>query len=341
MKKLLTVLILVLTSVFGYSQNNYGDDSCNVYLLHSPFRMFTQMNGRMITTSNCCAAMGPNNLRIMPDSAAGIRVEGSSMEVTDYFWLRFENVCTGEKFRVRSGKENIYLEPSGDQFPYALRQGRAVNVANQTASDWAAWEWDTLVRYGIPDTMLAYAPIMQNTDPYIDSCTGISKGRLDCYHGNPYNLDKVINNAGDTVPLPDGTYWFTNQLYLSNKIVNPGPYPQKATYLATFTGTSFQWENSLPIGNPPSNPTGVQATTTSNKTVNLTWNQTGSVTKWKIQKYASKGPNAGQASGAPIFVTSKPINILPGKGWWKFGITAYDCASPSTEIWSNEVHTTK
>ncbi len=258
MKKFLLTLIVACAAVSVLqAQNNYGDDTCNVYLLHSPFRLFTTMNGRMLTTSNCCVAMGPNNLRIMPDSAHGIRVEGSSMEVTDYFWLRFENVCSGEKFRVRSGKENIYLESNGDQFPYGINGGKIDTVAKYAGPDWAAWEWDTLIRYGIPDTNLAHAPLMQHTDPYVDSCTGIGKGKMDCYHGNPYNLDKVINNAGDTVPLPDGTYWFTNQLYLSPNIVDPGPYPHKVTYIATFTGTSFQWENSLPISTPPSNPTSV------------------------------------------------------------------------------------
>ncbi len=344
MKKLITILILVLASIFGYSQNNYGDDTCNVYLLHSPFRMFTQMNGRMITTSNCCAAMGPNNLRIMHDPAHGISVDNGSMLVTDYFWLRFENVCTGEKFKVKSGKEHIYLESQGDQFPYALQGGKAVNVANTNAGDWAAWEWDTLSHYGIPDTMLAYAPYMQHADPYQDSCTGISKGRLDCYHGNPYNLDKAINSVGDTVPLPDGTYYFTNQLYLNPSIIDPGPYPHKVTYIATFTGTSFQWETSLPLSTPPNNPTGVNAVVQPDrKTVKIDWNQTGPSTAWVIQKYVDKGQSAGSPLGVPIIVQgNSELYLIPGKGKWKFGVSTRNCTAPlSTEIWTNSVNVTK
>ncbi len=334
MKKLITILALSLISAFGnfgYSQVRVSD----VYLQRVPINNYTYITTdgstghRMLTSAFCCGNFGPDDLKIVCDSANGVYVQGSAMHVEDYFELTLiDPWCSDHEYEL-GYKEVIYLESQGNQFPWCNQNGIAVNCADPV-------EWDSLTHYGIPLQSLAFAPYVQHVDPSFDCATGVTKGREDCYS---FNLNFDLDAAG----VPDGTYVLEAAINLPpNNPFDPGVYPNDYKRLCHIQGMNFTWTTVMPPQPvPPSNPTNVQGVVQNSKIVNLNWNQAGAVTGYKIQKYISKGPNSGQASGSPIMTSTKPVSITPGKGFWKFGVTALNCSSPSTEIWSNEVHCTK
>ena len=311
MKKLILSSLMILGSLFCKGQIAPIVNT-DVYLQHMPIYNYTHIstNGTQKTLefTGACAVLGPDNLKLACDSANGIYPVGSDMHIPEYYEVNLINPCTldtiGEGY-----KEEFYLTPDGTQFPYEVRNGSAYNLVQNGTYGYDSAEWDTLIHYGTPDTMIAWNPTSGNTgfDPATDCVTGVLYGHSDAYNGNSFDITNV----------PDGIYIFRVIINLPNYVHDPGKYPNFVQHLCSIQGNSFTWVDSYPscCSGPLVAPTNCVATGTS-----LSWNAVPNACGYVIQRWLVKGNNQIQASG-PIKRTTGTTfvdtdNIPKGQYAW-------------------------
>lgn len=269
---------------------------------------------KILSMSYCCVQLGDD--LIIDTTMTGVHPDYCTdppyqMYMHDYIEFALFN-CKGEEV-ADNYKESFALQDRF-HFPYRLENGVVVNVAGD--------EWQYVTQYGIPDTILAYAPYHSFDFPF---STGVSSGKGDCYSGGYYNNGIIIDD------LPDGYYTLELAVNLPPEVVDAGVYPNVQEYYIQIQGDSVWIRSSLPTALFPQPVDDLLATGRQ-----IAW--TGEADYYILQRYTSnKTGRVNQKQGPEVIVytTSYTDNSISKNGWYTWAVRAVNCAGTSEQMWSN------